>query len=356
VVPQTLSREFADEFSRLPIGTVNNWRDLAKVIATVIGKNDVASALLDYWGAWLEQAPKSFNIVQFHRSFNYESNLPKTLNRDVLPAYGIMLDSDEAENTISLYEKAVRIFSNSGWQRGELMMWLEQNLPKDSNVAGAVRDQINIWICRVRSRANETNHETFSRAALSEPHLSGSVLRWLTDDPIARKQTEPIEIGIPPHLAEWLPECDFGKLLRDTRIPRENWLRTNNVEWLKKFAEIIVKTMSNDPGSLSHEPSPFVVNVVRAAAAAGGAIVVAHWDLMPGQGWYDGLKILGGAVAGQWVSSKERLDWVVGKLYKRYIVHQVLQSVRPRGSVPGEEKPDKLSRRRLLSKRTRHRD
>ena len=346
VVPQTLSPEFSKEFSRLPSSKVNNWRDLATVIATVVGKNDLSSMLQDYWGSWLEQAPKCFNVVHFPQSFDYASSLPNTLDYDVLQAYGIKPHTDESDIAISLYNEAISAFAKSRWQRGELMKWLDQNLPKNSNVAVAVRDQINIWICRVRSRANKTSHETFSPAALSESSINKSVLRWLTDDPVARNQTESVQIGIPQHLAEWLPECDYANLLRDTHISRMNWLRTNNAESLKKFADTIVKSISKDPGPLAYEPSPFVVNIVRAVAATGGAIIAAHWDLTPGQGWYDGLKIIGGSIAGQWVSSKEHLNTVVGKLHNRYIIHQILQSVRPREAITIKEKQGKGTRKR----------
>jgi hypothetical protein len=46
VVPQTLTSEYAAEFGRLPSITVNNWKDLPKAIAAVIGKEDVASELM----------------------------------------------------------------------------------------------------------------------------------------------------------------------------------------------------------------------------------------------------------------------------------------------------------------------
>jgi len=326
VIPQTLSPEFIRDFSRLPTSKVSNWKDLATVITTVAGKNNSTSILQDYWGAWLEEAPKYFTIGQFPRSFDYATSLPKALSHDVLLAYGIKEHTDESEYAISLFDRAIKTFSKSGWQRGELMKWLDQNLPKDSNIAVAVRDQINIWICRVRSRANETNHETFSPAALSTNSLNRSVLKWLTDDPVVQEQGDVVQIGIPQHLAEWLPDCDYTRLLRDTHIARRNWLRTNNDDALKRFADAIVKSISKDPGPLAYEPSPLIVNVVRTVAAASGAIIVAHWELTPGQGWYDGIKIIGGAIAGQWVSSKKHFDSAIEALHNKYIFNQLLQS------------------------------
>jgi hypothetical protein len=333
VVPQTLTSEYAAEFGRLPSITVNNWKDLPKAIAAVIGKEDVASELMDYWGNWIEQAPKSFNIVQFPRSVDYEKHIPKKLDPDILPVYGLTRDSSEAQDATYLYATAVNVFSINGWQRGPLEDWLDKNVPKDTSVSVAVRDQINIGICRARAHANNTNHETFSQAALSEPSLGQFALRLLTDDPISGRPMEPIDIGIPQHLAEWLPDCDYKELIRNVRIARQNWLRTNNVESLKKFADLIANIISNDPGPLRYESSPFVVNIVRVAAMTGAAIAAVHWDLIPGQGWYDAFKIVSTAVAGQWVASKERLDWVAGKLYKKQIVNQVLQSVRRRDPV-----------------------
>jgi hypothetical protein len=329
VIPQTELSEFKTEFSRLPSSTVNSWKDLPTTISSVIGQDDKASELLSYWGSWIEQAPKCFNVVKFTTSVDHQAYVPKTLAPDLLSAYGLIPGSTEGNRTIELYENAVRAYSEAGWRRGALMDWFKDNLPGDSKVGWAVRDQINIGICRGKAQANNTRHETFTGAALLESTPRKSLLRWLIDDPTAKGKV-PTRIGIPQDLSLWLSDCDYKELLRKVYRHRESWLLTNDVESLKKFAEAIANSISTDPAPLQLGPTQTTVNIIRAVGAIGGGLVAAYWDLTPGLGWYDGLRIIGGASIGAWEASKEKLDAVIKQLYKRQIVYQVLQSVRPR--------------------------
>ncbi len=230
----------------------------------------------------------------------------------------------DLEEVSRFYGNAVNAYIGGEWTRGELLLWLERELPE-------VVAEVNAAIAIARSVANNTTHETLLNVSLDHSSWRTTVIDATADNPAGPEGVAVVDVTLPDSLSEYLVGCQYDRLLSSVRRSRLAWLAKKDVDSLKRLAWQITEFMQVDAPTALPAPSRRVDRAARFTAVAGGASWAIAKLVFGGLDTFTGPELLlaglGGA-AEMSGTTKNYLANALQSLGKREIVHQIIQTFR----------------------------